>query len=82
MDAEWLTDTRTSYDTVAAGYAEQVRGAIDSERHLRTVLALFAEDVQADGGGPVVDVGCGPGTSPRIWRSSGSTRSGSTSPPG
>ncbi|MFT7839881.1 class I SAM-dependent methyltransferase [Saccharothrix sp. BKS2] len=58
---DWLADTRTSYDTVAVAYADQVRGAIAERRYLRTALALFAEDVREAGGGPVADVGCGSG---------------------
>ncbi|ALG09357.1 class I SAM-dependent methyltransferase [Kibdelosporangium phytohabitans] len=57
----WLADTQTSYDTVAVDYAALVRGAITKDQYLRTALAMFAESVQAAGGGPVVDVGCGPG---------------------
>jgi SAM-dependent methyltransferase len=56
----WLEDTRTSYDTVAASYADYVRGSLDGEPYLRSALALFAGLVGA-GGGPVADVGCGPG---------------------
>ena len=55
----WLSDTRTSYDTVAASYAEQLRGALADRPHMRGMLALFAELVPD--GGPVADVGCGPG---------------------
>lgn len=62
MDTDgWLADTRTSYDTVAVGYAGQVRGALAREPYLRAALALFAEVVHGSGGGPVADVGCGPG---------------------
>jgi SAM-dependent methyltransferase len=57
----WLTDTRASYDTDATGYADKVRGLLDGKPYLRTSLALFAELVQGAGGGPVADVGCGPG---------------------
>lgn len=56
-----LADTRSSYDTVAAGYADQVRDALPGLPFLRAALALFAERVRADGGGPVADIGCGPG---------------------
>jgi len=56
----WLEDTRTSYDTVAASYADYVRDSLDGEPYLRSTLALFAGLVGA-GGGPVADVGCGPG---------------------
>lgn len=58
---DWLTDTRTSYDTVAAGYADKVREAIAGDRYLSGALGLFADAVRPAGGGPVADVGCGPG---------------------
>ena len=58
---DWLTDTRTSYDTVAISYADQVRGAIAELRYLRAALTLLADSVRDAGGGPVADVGCGPG---------------------
>ena len=54
----WLTDTRTSYDTVADSYADLMRDAIAGNPHLRAALRLFAELV---GDGLVADVGCGPG---------------------
>ena len=57
----WLSDTRSSYNTDASGYAEQVRGLLDGRPDLRASLALFAELVASAGGGPVADVGCGPG---------------------
>jgi ubiquinone/menaquinone biosynthesis C-methylase UbiE len=62
MDADgWLADTRASYDTVAASYADQLRDALSGYPHLRAALALFAETVHDGGGGPVADMGCGPG---------------------
>jgi SAM-dependent methyltransferase len=62
MSAEgWLTDTRISYDTVAATHADQLRDALAGNPYLRAALALFADMVQAGGGGPVAEVGCGPG---------------------
>ena len=57
-DVTWLADIRTSYDTVAESYAEQLRDRLAGEPYLRSALGLFAELV---GDGPVVDVGCGPG---------------------
>jgi SAM-dependent methyltransferase len=57
----WLADTRISYDTVAASYAERVGVALAGDPYLRAALTLFADQVRAAGGGPVVDVGCGPG---------------------
>ena len=61
MPDDWLSDTRSSYDTDASGYAEKVRGLLDGSPYLRASLALFAELVRDAGGGPVADVGCGPG---------------------
>jgi SAM-dependent methyltransferase len=58
---EWLTDVRTSYDTIAVSYADQVRELLVERPYLRAALALFADNVRAAGGGPVADVGCGPG---------------------
>lgn len=58
---DWLTDTRTSYDTVADSYADYVRESLGDQPYLRTALTLFAELVHVAGGGPVADVGCGPG---------------------
>jgi len=61
MPATWLSDTRSSYDTDASGYAEKVRGLLGESPYLRASLRLFAELVHGAAGGPVVDVGCGPG---------------------
>jgi SAM-dependent methyltransferase len=57
---DWLTDTRISYDTVAESYTDFTRGALAKLPLLRGVLALFAEAAR-EVGGPVADVGCGPG---------------------
>jgi SAM-dependent methyltransferase len=57
----WLADTRTSYDTVAVSYSDQVREALGGAPYLRAALALFADAVGDSGGGPVADMGCGPG---------------------
>jgi SAM-dependent methyltransferase len=57
----WLADTRTSYDTVAVSYSDQLRDALAGEPYLGAALALFADLVHRAGGGPVADVGCGPG---------------------
>ncbi|MGK5742703.1 class I SAM-dependent methyltransferase [Micromonospora sp. URMC 103] len=70
-DQGWITDTRTSYDTVAASYADQVRHALAREPYLRGSLAMFADLVRAAGGGPVADVGCGPGHVTAHLRESG-----------
>lgn len=54
----WLANTRTSYDTVAEHYADQVRDSLATKPYLRAMVTLFADLV---GAGPVADVGCGPG---------------------
>ncbi|MFD7868766.1 class I SAM-dependent DNA methyltransferase [Streptomyces sp. NPDC059783] len=53
--------TRAYYDTVAEEYAPRVRDAFARDVWGRAVLAGFAEEVRGDGGGPVADLGCGPG---------------------
>lgn len=55
----WLEQTRSSYDTVAASYADLLRDELAGLPCERAVLALFAELVGR--GGAVADVGCGPG---------------------
>jgi hypothetical protein len=38
MNADgWLADTRTSYDTVAVSYADQLRDALAGEPYLRAI---------------------------------------------
>ena len=61
MPDSWLSDTRSSYDADATGYADVVRGLLAENPYLRASLSLFAELVRDAGGGPVADVGCGPG---------------------
>src|SRR6476659_11259131 len=61
MADAWLSGTRSSYDIDAAGYAEKVRGLLGEMPYLRASLTLFAGLVHDAGGGPVADVGCGPG---------------------
>lgn len=61
MGDGWLDDTRASYDADASGYAEKVRGLLEGSPYLRLSLDSFAETVDRAGGGPVADVGCGPG---------------------
>ena len=43
MRDTWLSETRSSYDTDASGYAEKVRGLLGEKPYLRASLALFAE---------------------------------------
>ncbi|GAA2096407.1 class I SAM-dependent methyltransferase [Streptomyces albiaxialis] len=57
----WLSDTRASYDADAVGYADETRNLTAELPPERDVMAYFADRVRALGGGPVADVGCGPG---------------------
>ena len=57
----FLSRTRASYDALAGDYATRFAAELVSKPWDRAVLAGFAETVLAAGGGPVVDVGCGPG---------------------
>jgi ubiquinone/menaquinone biosynthesis C-methylase UbiE len=59
---DWIAETRTSSDTVAASYADLLRDSLDKQPVVRHLLALFAELVNAAAGGPVADVGCGTGS--------------------
>ncbi|TDC86478.1 class I SAM-dependent methyltransferase [Actinomadura sp. 7K507] len=67
----WLSDTRDSYDAAAVGYAEETRDLLDRLLHVRAGVVLFAELVRAIGGGPVADVGCGPGHTTALLRELG-----------
>jgi len=58
---DWLVDTRASYDTVASSYAAQVRDTIAGAAYRHAALMVFADHVRLAGGGPVADIGCGPG---------------------
>ena len=71
MSDTWLSDTRSSYDTDASGYAEKIRGLLGERPYLRVSLSLFAELVHGVGGGPVADVGCGPGYVTRYLHDAG-----------
>ncbi|MFG2312744.1 class I SAM-dependent DNA methyltransferase [Streptomyces sp. NPDC048566] len=55
-----LHTTRSSYDTVAGDYAALFSGELARPLEM-AVLAEFARRVRAGGGGPVGDLGCGPG---------------------
>lgn len=61
VEHAFLETTRVAYDTVAVDYAELLRDELTVKPWDRAVLATFAELVRADGGGPVADLGCGPG---------------------
>jgi SAM-dependent methyltransferase len=56
-----LAATAAAYDAVAVRYADFVRDELDRLPMDRAVLAAFADFVQTAGGGPVAELGCGPG---------------------
>jgi len=64
-EPDYLTVTRTAYDTVAPDYATLLADNLAHQPFDRAVLGLYAELVHAtstDGTEPqVTDVGCGPG---------------------
>ncbi|CAM3281994.1 class I SAM-dependent methyltransferase [Occultella aeris] len=60
-EPDFLTATRTAYDTVAVDYESLLRDELGGNALDRALLGAFAEDVLADGAGPVADLGCGPG---------------------
>jgi SAM-dependent methyltransferase len=53
--------TRLAYDKVAGDYAELLADELAKKPLDRAMLAAFAEEVTATGGGTVADLGCGPG---------------------
>ncbi|MFI6053939.1 class I SAM-dependent DNA methyltransferase [Streptomyces violascens] len=61
LHAPHLHTTRTFYDTVATEYAERFRTVLEDRPLDRAILGAFAELVLAAGGGPVADLGSGPG---------------------
>ena len=60
-EPDFVSTTRTFYNTVAADFAKTYGGDSVYVPLERGLLAAFAELVQADGGGPVADLGCGAG---------------------
>lgn len=59
---DWTEQNRASYDAVAEAYAELVaRGYPDGDPHDRALIDLAGDLASAAGGGPVLDIGCGPG---------------------
>ncbi|GGO47045.1 methyltransferase [Streptomyces daqingensis] len=56
-----LSGIRTFYDAVAVDYAARFHDELDAKPLDRAMLTAFAELVRHAGGGPVADLGCGPG---------------------
>lgn len=57
----FLTETRTSYDTIAAAYTEWVRTELDVRPIDRAMLTAFVELVAGNATSLIADIGCGPG---------------------
>ncbi|MGY1856831.1 class I SAM-dependent DNA methyltransferase [Modestobacter sp. SYSU DS0290] len=60
-EPDHVTEARAAYDTVAVSYEELVRTSLAESPMDRALLGVFAEQVLGRGGGPVGDLGCGPG---------------------
>ncbi|MEU3557517.1 class I SAM-dependent methyltransferase [Streptomyces fragilis] len=54
-------DSRASHGTVAEDHAALLCGELSHKPFDRAMLAAFADRVRARGGGPVAELGCGPG---------------------
>jgi ubiquinone/menaquinone biosynthesis C-methylase UbiE len=57
----WIADAGNSYDRVADRYADLVRTGLEALPLEKRLVDHFAHTVVEAGGGPVLDVGCGPG---------------------
>ncbi|MEV4534841.1 methyltransferase domain-containing protein [Asanoa sp. NPDC049518] len=68
LEPDFVTKTRTSYDTIATAYASQFEDELRRWPLHRALLTWFAEIV---GDGPVLDVGCGPGRTTGFLHSQG-----------
>lgn len=75
-EASALPDIGAAYDAVASLYAELFSDMLDALPLERAMLAAFAELVQAHSGGPVADIGCGPGQVTAQLRALGSNAFG------
>ena len=73
---------RASYDVIAIDYARRSADELVDQPLDRAVLAAFAEYVTAAGGGPVADLGCGPGHTTAHLRALGLDVSGVDLSPG
>lgn len=60
-EPEFLTVTRSAYDSVAEEYAETFRSTMQDNPLDRAMLDAFADLVRETGSRPVLDAGCGPG---------------------
>ncbi|MGV9775730.1 class I SAM-dependent DNA methyltransferase [Streptosporangium sp. NPDC003464] len=75
-EPDFLTATRTAYDSAAALYTELVGECFHSDPLNYGMIPVFAGLVRASGDGLVADVGCGPGYITAYLRSLGVTAFG------
>ncbi|WP_241703997.1 class I SAM-dependent DNA methyltransferase [Leifsonia shinshuensis] len=61
MKVQSEDEARIAYDLVAEGYAALLDGELERLPLERAMLTAFLEQVEAGGGGPIADLGCGPG---------------------
>ncbi|MEU9187173.1 class I SAM-dependent methyltransferase [Streptomyces sp. NPDC048484] len=76
IEPDFLHTTRTAYDSMAARYAELFANGLADFPLDRAMLSAFADLVRTDGGGPVADLGCGPGHVTSLLHSLGLDASG------
>lgn len=76
IEPAFLHTTRTAYDSIAALYTELFANGLEDLPLDRAMLVAFADLVRADGGGPVADLGCGPGHVTALLHSLGLDASG------
>ncbi|MFF3707587.1 class I SAM-dependent methyltransferase [Streptomyces phaeochromogenes] len=76
IEPDFLRTTRTAYDSMAALYAEHFANGLEDHPLDRAMLIAFADLVRANGGGPVADLGCGPGHVTGLLHSFGLDASG------
>ena len=76
QDGSWIADAGDSYDRVAVRYADLMRSGLDALPLEKGLVDDFARRVVEAGGGPVLDVGCGPGWLTRHLASRGLAVSG------
>jgi ubiquinone/menaquinone biosynthesis C-methylase UbiE len=72
----WIAEAGASYDRVADRYADLVRSGLEGLPLEKRLVDHFVHQLVAAGGGPVLDVGCGPGWLTRDLASRGLAVSG------
>lgn len=75
-DRSWIAEASESYDRVADRYAHLVRSGLEDLPLEAVLVDHFARRVVDAGGGPVLDIGCGPGCLTQLLASRGLTVSG------